>query len=188
MRLQELQWDSLTLCEKMYGDKVKAKTVQLWSFAPLDKQPVIYQHSQILLNQDSKKGKRRQYIIPWDEWVPVLESAYDLVDKEASTSYQKPASTAQLVQRTIAMLEQHDIAVNERQLGISPTYVAAYVGLGSSTATRSEAATTLCCKQAVSMRRCQSSQTMRLRCTLSTSQLWRLHHRSFTAMSRSASP
>lgn len=129
MRLQELQWDSLTLCEKMYGDKVKAKTVQLWSFAPLDKQPVIYQHSQILLNQDSKKGKQRQYIIPWDEWVPVLESAYDLVDKEASTSYQKPASTAQLVQRTIAMLEQHDIAVNERQLGISPTYVAAYVGL-----------------------------------------------------------
>ena len=45
MRLQELQWDSHILCEKMYGDKVKAKTVQLWSFAPLDKQPVIYQHS-----------------------------------------------------------------------------------------------------------------------------------------------
>ena len=84
-RLQELQWDSHTLCEKMYGDKVRAKTVQPWSFAPLDKQPVIYQHSQILLYQDSKKGKQKQYIIPWDEWVPVLESAYDLMDREAST-------------------------------------------------------------------------------------------------------
>ncbi len=81
----------------MYGDKVRAKTVQLWSFAPLDKQPVIYQHSQILLYQDSKKEKQKQYIIPWDEWVPVLESAYDLIDTEASTSYQVPARTAQLV-------------------------------------------------------------------------------------------
>ena len=44
--LQELQWDSHTLCEKIYGDKVRVKTVRLWSFAPLDKQPVIYQHSQ----------------------------------------------------------------------------------------------------------------------------------------------
>lgn len=92
--------------------------MQLWSFAPLDKQPVIYSHSQILLYQDSKKGKQKQYIIPWDELVPESESASDLVDREAST--------AQLVQRTTAM---RDTAVNERQQGISPTYVAAHVGL-----------------------------------------------------------
>ncbi len=99
----------------------KQKSGRHRSFLDPNKRLTIFQHSQVLLY----KG---QYVLPRDNGLPVTSIAYDLTEKEPSTA--QHATAAQLVYKTIAMLQKHDIAVNAQPHGITPSYVMTYVMLG----------------------------------------------------------
>lgn len=95
--------------------------MQHYSFPdPNKQQSKLCQHSQILLYKND-------HILPWDEWLPVTESAFDLAADLPSTSQQ--ASAAAITSQVLQILQQHNICTNARQHGIEASYVAAYVNI-----------------------------------------------------------